>query len=507
MDGRSLLQSPIGNVRNNGSDTARKAATAPAGASRLLPIDAFRGVIMIVMSWDHSRDMIANSAVGQHGKEVWSGVLSNYDDNWLVFLQRWLSHYCAPGFFFTMGIGMLFLTRSRRRRGWGWARLVKYFCLRALILLIVGRLVDLAIAPELIPILAQNATLFPKPPAPGGHTSNASSPAASHSSSSSSPSSATSSFRGPPWLIPLVGIWEVMTALGFTMALVGALMPVLSISLQGGPDFGVRGRLGEALAFAGAVLAFAASTAVIVSAQDGDPCGPVCEDPNATLAFPRFGAIAEGPWQVFLRFFILPGEFDFGAILYPVIPWAGVTLAGVGFGYEFLRNSRTAYRRARWCACASLILFVAFRFAAVPWLGNVRGWPRGHEGSTNPVISFLTVCKYPPSLEYALMTLGVNGGVLCLLERVMRGRPASAPPGRIVDVLLVFGQVPLFFYTVHFWALGLLGFCFKWFAVEGLAIWWVPLPWVGMVVALYFPCRWYRAFKRGKPAGSCWRML
>ncbi len=500
MDGRSFLQSPIGNARHADPDTAaaaRKAAGAaatPTGAARrLLPIDAFRGVIMVVMSWDHARDMLADHAVGQRGRENWRGVLSDSDDNWLVFLQRWLSHYCAPGFFFTMGIGMLFLTRSRRRRGWGWGRLVKYFCLRALVLIVVGRLVDLAIAPELIPILAQNATLFPAP---------------SHNASGSPSSGGTSIFRGPQWLIPLIGIWEVMTALGFTMGLVGVLMPALSVSLQGGPDFGVRGRLGEALAYAGAALAFAASTAAILSAQDGDPCGPVCEGPNATLAFPRFGAVADGPWEVFLRFFLLPGEFDFGAILYPVIPWAGVTLAGVGFGYEFVRDPRTAYRRARWCACAALALFVAFRFAAVPWLGNIRGWPRGHdEGSTNAVIRFLTVCKYPPSLEYALMTLGVDGGVLCLLEWAMRGRPASAPPARVVDVLLVFGQVPLFFYTVHFWALGLLGFCVKWWAVEGLAIWWVPAPWVGVLVALYFPCRWYRGFKRGKPTGSCWRML
>ena len=168
---------------------------------------------MLIMSWDHSRDFLSAHNVATHGSERWSGPLSTYDNNAAVFFQRWISHFCAPGFFFTMGIGMYFLARSRLEKyKWTHGAVIQHFFIRGMLLLVVGRLVDMAIIPELAIIAAHNQTLFPTNPK-------------HHSSHSSSP------FHGPEWLAPFLGIFEVMTALGLTMIVVGALVPTL-ISIE-----------------------------------------------------------------------------------------------------------------------------------------------------------------------------------------------------------------------------------------------------------------------------------
>jgi uncharacterized membrane protein len=57
-------------------------------------------------------------------------------------------------------------------------------------------------------------------------------------------------------------------------------------------------------------------------------------------------------------------------------------------------------------------------------------------------MSFLNVTKYPPSLHFSLLTLGLGLLALGWLERV---RPWPA--------LIRFGSVPMFFYVVHLYVL------------------------------------------------------
>ena len=133
-------------------------------------------------------------------------------------------------------------------------------------------------------------------------------------------------------------------------------------------------------------------------------------------------------------------------------------------------------------------LFVVVRAAGE--IGNVvaprPGW-----------IGFFNVVKYPPSLTFLLLTLGVDLLVLAVFERWRVGELSWSRP------LLVFGSVPLFFFLAHLWLYAAIGRFFP----AGTTLPRMYVFWLLGLVVLYWPCRWYGAFKRKRPAGSIFRML
>ena len=114
--------------------------TATAKASRLVAVDALRGLIIVLMALDHAKYFIAQK---HPPSEIWDGVFPVYYDV-LAFLTRLVTHVAAPGFFFLMGMGMLLFAHSRRERGWSRWAVIRHFLIRgavlmALQLLIVNR--------------------------------------------------------------------------------------------------------------------------------------------------------------------------------------------------------------------------------------------------------------------------------------------------------------------------------------------------------------------------------
>ena len=113
--------------------------------SRLPPLDALRGLIIILMALDHASHFIAQ----QHSPgEYWGGAFPVYRDA-LTFLTRFVTHLCAPGFFFLMGAGMVLFANSRRKEGWSQWAIIGHFLMRgglliALQLLVVNRAWELS---------------------------------------------------------------------------------------------------------------------------------------------------------------------------------------------------------------------------------------------------------------------------------------------------------------------------------------------------------------------------
>ena len=202
-------------------------------------------------------------------------------------------------------------------------------------------------------------------------------------------------------------------------------------------------------------------------------------------------AIDVSRFTPFAQMFLLPGNTREFSVLYPILPWLGVTLFGMAFGKWFVASPENAYRRALYFGIAFLVVFVPLR--AFNGFGNIRaqvgsGW-----------IAFLNNVKYPPSMTFLLLALGIDLTLLFAFSRsVLKLITDYFSP------LIVFGTTPLFFYVAHLYLYGFIG---RTFFPQGTGIpamypWWF----VGLVI-LYPLCWLYRRFKNSQPPNSIWRFF
>ena len=90
------------------SATSANLAKPASPGTRLLSIDALRGLVMIIMALDHVRDFFHADAM------VFSPTdLSRTTP--VLFFTRWITHYCLPVFMFAAGMGVYLYGRSRTR--------------------------------------------------------------------------------------------------------------------------------------------------------------------------------------------------------------------------------------------------------------------------------------------------------------------------------------------------------------------------------------------------------
>lgn len=382
-------------------------AGRPVG-SRLESIDFLRGLAMIFMALDHTRNYFTNVPFQPENLELTSLAL---------FLTRWLTHFCAPLFFFLAGAGAFFYGQRRTP-----AELRRFLWTRGLWLIVL----------EFTVVGTGWTFLF-------------------------------------PW-----GFFGVIWALGASMVLLSQAvrLPAKWVGVL--------------------------SVAIIVLHDTLDKLKPA-----------DFGALG---WLWNLLHF--RGGFQIGSVgqfvLFPLVPW--VAVMGAGFAFGALLQSPERRSTVLRLGTAMTVAFVVLR------LTNLYGNPPAGVASSSPgdwgvqatfaksVILFLDTEKYPPSLQFLLMTLGPSlmlvGG---LEDRRITGLWRRA---------LVFGRVPLFFYVLHLYlihALAVLvalafgqpvGWLLKGaFMVQGLpngyghdlpVIWAV---WALVIVLLYFPCRWFAALK------------
>jgi len=374
---------------------------------------------MVIMALDHTRDFFTNLRFEPEN------LAQTY---YALFFTRWITHFCAPLFFFLAGTGAFFYGQRRTPQA-----LSRFLWTRGLWLIVL----------EFTVVGTAWTFLF-------------------------------------PW-----GFFAVIWCLGASMVLMAAI---------------VRMPLRWVAGFA----------AILILGHDLlDPVRPR-----------QFGSFA-WLWTILhvRGGVLLPFVHIRSFVLFPLVPWVGVMAAGYVFGSVYLLEEE---RRQKLIARIGLGLTVAFvllrltNLYANPPVG-LGGVSQGdwHVQPTveKTVILFLDVEKYPPSLQYLLMTLGPSLLLLAWLDKKLDqngGRnisPALSP-------LLTFGRVPMFFYILHLYLIHSLavlvavlshqsvdwlfhgGFIFGAPDDWGYGLPVVYLMWITVVVVLYFPCRWYEGVKQ-----------
>lgn len=185
--------------------------------------------------------------------------------------------------------------------------------------------------------------------------------------------------------------------------------------------------------------------------------------------------------------------------IYPLIPWIGVMAAGYVFGsimlYEPERRRKTLVRLGFGLTALFLIIREINMYGdLVPWTAQ--------KDAVSTFLSFINTTKYPPSLDYLLMTLGPSILALALFERA---------GGKTAQFFVTYGRVPMFYYIVHLYVIHVLavvagamqGFGISPFfdvflgypQAYGFGLVVVYVVWIGVVLALYPLCRWFGELK------------
>jgi uncharacterized membrane protein len=379
------------------------AQAVPARRARIESVDVVRGVIMILMAIDHTRDFFGNSGFNPTDPATTTIPL---------FFTRWITHFCAPTFFFLTGTGA-FLARKRKTT----SELSQFLFTRGLWLIFLELVVC----------------------------------------------------RGFGWQFNFdyhVVLIFVLWALGCSMITLSALvyLPAWAVTAFG--------------------VVLIACHNLFDSVTSTNALWSILHVPNVLVATPRFTLF----------------------VVYPLIPWVGVTAAGYGFGHIYGWPAEQRRKFLLRLGLAAIAGFVLLRFI------NAYGDPAPWTVQRSPaftVLSFLNTTKYPPSLLFLLMTLGP---IMLFLRAVDGGTPHWLRPA------LIFGKVPMFYFLLHIPLIHLLAVAVC-FARYGHVYWMFQSPnlnsfpftpppgwgyslpiiyliWLVVVLTLYPLCKWFAGVRQ-----------
>lgn len=366
--------------------------TAPT-TNRILSIDILRGIVMVVMALDHTRDFFSGYKFEptdlQHASTA-------------MFFTRWITHFCAPVFIFLSGTSAFLSLGRRGTKQQAAMRLLT----RGLWLI----------------VLEVTFVRF-------GWAFNV-------------------DYR----LVFLQVIW----AIGISMI---ALSGLIFLPMQ-------------AIAAIGLVMIFGHNLLDHVQLQSVPVLWQLLH--------------VQGP--------VTYGQGNTIMIIYPLIPWIGVMATGYCFGLIFRYPEQQRNRQLYLIGGSAIVLFILLR--SINNYGDPSPWQAG-DNIWRTILSFVNCTKYPPSLLYLLMTLGIAITLLPMLEKL------KGPMSRF---FLVFGRVPLFYYVLHLYVIHgtaiIAGYLLKGdgaasvFSHPGYTLVSVYLFWIFVIGVLYLPCRWFMRIKQ-----------
>jgi hypothetical protein len=149
-----------------------------------------------------------------------------------------------------------------------------------------------------------------------------------------------------------------------------------------------------------------------------------------------------------------------------------------------------------------LVLFILIRFLNI--YGDPAQWAK-QKTALFTFLSFINTTKYPPSLLFTLMILGITFLLLFISEKVKN---------KFTGILEVYGRVPLFYFIIHLYIIHstmlvmLFVQGFKWKDLlfgpfnngrpktgGGVDLAVVYIMWLAVVILMYPVCKWYGKYK------------
>jgi uncharacterized membrane protein len=177
--------------------------------------------------------------------------------------------------------------------------------------------------------------------------------------------------------------------------------------------------------------------------------------------------------------------------IYPIVPWLSMMVLGWVFGRYMLEASRPGADRL---APKYVMLLAGLGgiglFAVVRWINDYGNMFLLR--ANDSLVQWLHVSKYPPSLSFTALELGL----MCMCLSLMLFVESRVKTNRD-GLFLVFGQTAMFFYLVHRLTLETLA---TWGGMRGMgdlsdALWISAM----MLLWLYPMCHWYRDLKARHP--------
>ena len=199
-------------------------------------------------------------------------------------------------------------------------------------------------------------------------------------------------------------------------------------------------------------------------------------------------------------------------ISYALLPWPAVMGVGFVVGQWFVNEgedgqdkSAERVKKLLYWGLVCCGLFVLLRFAG--WYGDPSVWS-SVEHFGHPILSFFNTEKYPPSLQFLLMTIGPGLILLALLDGVTE----QSKGYMWLKPLKVLGSVPMFFYLIHVPVINACSQIYS-YLVYGKAVLFFYGPnvfpegyqpsllltyiaWIALLIVLYIPCVYYAKLKR-----------
>ncbi|SDY36771.1 DUF1624 domain-containing protein [Nitrosomonas sp. Nm33] len=189
----------------------------------------------------------------------------------------------------------------------------------------------------------------------------------------------------------------------------------------------------------------------------------------------------QGEVPLWLALTFAPWFSESFTVLYPVIPWLAIMMLGWVFGDWLITRKKSAWSVARVLLVGSLLALACFLLVrGFNGYGNMLLYREDHS-----LIQWLHVSKYPPSISYISLELGLMAIMLAAMLW-LQPKIGIRPYGPI----LVFGQTALFFYLAHFPVLAMLTLF-----LERAGLGQAYLAAIITLAALYPVCCLYRALK------------